>query len=859
MGCSLCDLPTPDPPVTGDGDDGTFCCRGCLAVARRLNDIDTDGATETTGEGPADEQTLTDASPEAVLDTGDPDSEGETAFFAVEGMHCSTCEAFLEATATDHPAVANARASYPTGTVQLTYDADVVDGDDLVEVLDGSGYTARPVDEDAPDEDGPAVRLLVGGFFGMMTMLWYVLFLYPAYLGLPSEALLLDVHGSAGRYVLANILVMTAVVLGYTGFPILRGAVVSLRARRPNMDLLVALAAGTAFTYSTLALLLGRVEVYFDIAVVVVLVVSLGEYYKRRITDRATAALTDLTREQVAEARRRTGNGVETVAVEALSGGDEVVVRAGERLPLDGTVVEGEATVDASLVTGEAVPERREPGDAVVGGAVVSAGALVVCVDDAADSTLDRVVRRLWTIQSASPGVQRLADRIALVFVPLVVALAAGAALLHVLLGADPVGAMLTGLAVLIVSCPCALGLATPLSVATATREALARGVAVLDESVFERAPAVDVVAVDKTGTLTTGVMSVRRVHRPDSTQGVATDGGRDDAAGAAREGTHPARRGGPPAGVESDGAEHTVATSGVGQTRECGNTADGGVTAGPGERELLARAAALEQFADHPVAEGIVDAAGAVDRTVRDLSVRPGLGVAGEVDGVPTAVGHQDLLVETGMSVPGDLAEQARVARQDGDVPVLVGWAGRARGLVVAGDEVRQEAGEALSALADGCEVVLLTGDDSGAAARFREHEAVDEVFAGVPPEGKAALVERLAERRSVAMVGDGTNDAPALAAADVGIALGSGTALAAEAADVVVTRPDIGRVADVFGLVRAARGRIRANLGWAFGYNAIAVPLAAAGILNPLLAAVAMSASSLVVVANSARSLDG
>ncbi|MEF8838902.1 MAG: HAD-IC family P-type ATPase, partial [Haloarculaceae archaeon] len=574
MACDLCDLPTPDPPVTGEDGAGIFCCRGCREVAQRLEDFDPGPPAGQTGAAPDSDSspagTPSDQPGRAVrsessasgrlgqarapasrLDTGDPDAGGEEVFFAVEGMHCGTCELFLEATATDHPAVADASASYPTGSIRLVYDEAEVAPADLSDLLDGTGYAARPIEEEAPEEDGPVPRLLVGGFFGMMTMLWYLLFLYPAYLGLPADVLLLDVQGRAGTYLLANTWVMATVILGYTGYPILRGAYVSLRAGQPNMDLLVALAAGTAYTYSAVAVLLGHAEVYFDIAVVVILVVTLGEYYKRRVTDRAAGALADLTRERAGDARRRSEDGTESVGVDDLAAGEEVVVRAGERIPLDGTVLEGHGAVDASLVTGESVPERRSPGDEVVGGAEVCDGALVVLVDAADESTLDRVVRRLWTIQTSSSGVQRLADRIALVFVPLVVALAIGAGLVHWLLGADPLAALLTGLTVLIVSCPCALGLATPLSVASATRAGLERGVAVLDETVFERATDVDVVAVDKTGTLTTGEMRVESVVTADVRAGgssqadLLTDGGmpRDhgstgaDAAGASDTG----------------------------------------------------------------------------------------------------------------------------------------------------------------------------------------------------------------------------------------------------------------------------------------------------------------------------------
>ncbi|MFB6074421.1 MAG: heavy metal translocating P-type ATPase [Haloarculaceae archaeon] len=766
MTCTLCDLPTPDPPLTDPDVDGEYCCRGCLEVARSL-----------------DEPAATDRE---EVDTGPDEAEGAVAYLSVDGMHCATCETFLERRATGVDGVRAAAASYSTGTLRTTYDPDALDPETVAARVSGVGYEAGVADREGEDDEQVG-RLLVGGFFAMMTMLWYVLFLYPAYLGVDPGTLFLDPASDAGLYLLGNIWVMTSVVLGYTGWPLLRGAYVSLRARQPNMDLLVGLAASTAYLYSTGAVLLGHTEVYFDVTTVIVMAVTVGNYYEDRVRRAAAGRLSEFTEERADSARRRTDEGPEDVPLAELSGGDQVVVEAGERVPVDGTVREGTAAVDRSLVTGEAVPERVAPGDDVVGGALVTDGGLVVAAADGAESTLDRLVGALWAAQSEHGGVQRLVDRVASVFVPLVIALAVAALALHLALGAGPTAALLTGLAVLVVSCPCALGLATPLGVAAGIRAALDRGVVVTGGSLFERAPAADVVAFDKTGTLTTGEM--RLVERPD------------------------------------DGA--------------------------------LARAAALEQFAQHPVADAVTGAVDAVDATVTDVETVPGRGVRGRVDGQRVLVGSPTMFEADEWTVPERLRERVDRARERGRVPALIGWEGRARDVVVAGDEPRPEWESALSGL-DG-DVVVVTGDGEAAARPFREHPAVDEVFAGVPPEGKAAVVERLRERGTVAMVGDGSNDAPALAAADLGIAMAHGTELAAEAADAVVTSDDLRTVPAVFDLARSTRGRIRQNLGWAFLYNAVAVPLAVAGVLNPLFAAVAMAISSLLVVGNSARSLGG
>jgi Cu2+-exporting ATPase len=780
MPCTLCDLPTPDPPVTDDDVEGTFCCRGCLEVARSLDDVEAADA------GTAEEQLRSEA-------PASGDADGEVSYLRVEGMHCATCEAFLESEATGHEGVDAAAASYPAGLLKVVHDPDAVDADELPDLVDGLGYRARAAEEEA-DTHEELGRLLVGGFFGMMAMALYALFLYPNYLGVGGAVPFADLSGTSGLFVILNVALFATVVLGYTGFPILRGAYVSLRAGHPNMDLLVALAATTAYSYSLLALALGRVEVYFDVSVVVVMAVTLGNYYEDRLRERAAGRFADVVQQRASEARLRTHEGTETVDVDALETGDEVVVRDGERVPLDGEVLEGTGAVDESLVTGESLPVRVEAGDPVVGGAVVEAGPLVVAVDADGQSTLDRVLSLLWDVRSSRAGVQRLADRMAAVFVPVVLLVAAVATAWQLAGGVPVAEALLTGLTVLVVSCPCALGLATPLAVAAGVRGALEEGVVVTEGETFERTADADVVVLDKTGTLTTGEMRV----------------------------------------VDTAGDERAPAL-----------------------------AAAVETLADHPVADAVVDHATLAEGEVRAFERHPGRGVSGVVAGPDDApgevlVGRPALFDERGWPVPGDLQDRADAAREAARIPVVVGWGGRARGIVVVGDEPREEWRAVVADLAERAgRVVVLSGDAPEAAERFGAHLGVDEVFAGVPPDGKTAVVERLRAEGTVVMVGDGSNDAPALAAADLGIALGGGTAMAADAADAVVVEDDLRGVAATFAVTAGARRRIRENLGWALTYNAIAVPLAATGHLNPLLAAVAMATSSLLVVANSSRAL--
>ncbi|OYR98789.1 heavy metal translocating P-type ATPase, partial [Halorubrum sp. E3] len=483
--CTLCDLPTGDDPHTDPDVDGEFCCQGCLAVARSLGDAEgVDGLSDV-------EERRPDAEPA-------DDFDGETTFLHVDGMHCATCESFLEMTAGEQSGIAAAEASYATDTIRVDYDPDAVDADELPERLSVAGYSAsHRADPDAKDDDAVVRFLIGGGFFGMMAMLWYVVFLYPTYFGHDP---FLDLGGVTGLYLFTQVWVFASIVLFYTGYPILRGAYVSLRARQPNMDLLVSLAAVSSYAYSTLAMFLGRTDLYFDVTIAVILVVTAGNHYESLIKRRATGALSGLTTAMDREIRTEEG---ETVAADAVDPGDRLLVRPGERVPFDGTVADGRAAVDEALVTGESLPATKREGDAVRGGTVVTDAPLVVEVGEDAESTLDTLVRMLWEIQSSRSGIQRLVDRLATVFVPLVVTVAVLATGATLALGAAPTEAALIGLTVLIVSCPCALGLASPLAVAAGIRDAARRGIVIVSDAVFEEAADVDTVVLDKTGTLT--------------------------------------------------------------------------------------------------------------------------------------------------------------------------------------------------------------------------------------------------------------------------------------------------------------------------------------------------------------------
>ena len=803
--CALCALPLERTTISADGR--VFCCTGCHGVYEILGETDQESPPEPT-------ETNEETTPE-------PPAGYRTTYFHIDGMHCATCETYIELVASKRDAVASVEASYVSDTVRIDHDPAVVDDEELIDLLSGLGYRAYRRDNVAAREraeERTMLRVGTGLLFGAFVMFVYMMLIYPTYFGdriygeQATELLIEGLYHGAAGYLFGVIGLMTGVVLFYTGWPILRGAYVSLRARSPNMDLLVALAAMSAFAYSWLEIYVGGTHIYFDVSVAIILVVTLGGEYESRIKREAMERLSGLTRIQVDGANRYHDDGtISSVAIDDLEPGDRLLVREGERVPVDGTVLDGQCAVDESVITGESLPITKRQQDRVVGGSVVRDGSIVLAVGDDVRSSLDRITELLWNLQSSNRGIQKLADKLATIFVPLVLVLATVITAMYLgWFGADIATALLIGLTVLIVSCPCALGLATPLAVAAGVRDALAQGIVVFDDTVFERLRGIDVVIFDKTGTLTTGDMAVLETEGP---------------------------------------------------------------------RELFERAASLERRSAHPVAAAITEAFGDASRTRDAVEADGGVtneeytdspdsrvqtyesfsnGVGGTVDGDDLLVGHPDLFDAQGWTVPDGLLDRAHDQRETGRVPVLVGSNGHAEGMIVVGDRPREGWDGTIADLAEkDIEIVVLTGDAEEASRIYREHPGIDHVFAGVPPEGKAAVVNRFETAGRTVMVGDGTNDAPALASADLGIALGSGTAIAADAADLAIVDDDLASINTAFDLSAAAGRRVKQNIGWAFVYNGIAIPLAITGLLNPLFAALAMGTSSLLVVSNSTRRL--
>lgn len=712
--------------------------------------------------------------------------DAEETFLKVDGMHCATCESFIESLSKEQEGIYRSEASYSSELVKIYYNPDQLAEDELPDLISKMGYDAYPMNSFfGGDNFTQMMRLTLGTIFAVYGLLVYIMVLYPTYLtGQP----LIPFSKTAIYFFMYHLLFMSSVVLFFTGFPILRGAWVSVSVLKPNMDLLIAIAAISAYLFSIVALFSGLQEIYFDVTTAIIIVVTWGNYYESRMKNDKNSLLQKLMERRIQEARVKRNGSTEMVSLESLQPSEEIIVKAGERIPVDGVIKEGKGVVNEALITGESKPVSKYPGDRAISGTILTQNALTVEADENVQSTIERMIRLMWDIQSGHSGQQRLVDRVASYFVPGVLILGFGTFFISILLGVAFSTALLSALAVLIVSCPCALGLATPLAVASGFRDALDHNIIFKTGAVFEESTKADILAFDKTGTLTTGRM----------------------------------------------------------QLLDDGNNG-----------QALAYAAMIEQYSSHPVAEAI---AHAIDEELYEVQDFRSFnqGVAGTVDGKRVTVGQPEWAVENGHSMTTEQQQNISEARQNGQVPTVVAWQGQVHSILVVGDQIREEAKSFVSNLKEkGKKIAIITGDSKEAAQPLREKLRPDFLYAGAKPESKTEIIRELKESGNVAMVGDGSNDALALAEADLGIAFGDLTAIAAESAQIVIPQDVLHKVSDAFTAMHLTKARIRQNLGWAFIYNIVAIPLAVAGVINPLFAALAMASSSLLVVGNSSRKL--
>ncbi|HEX6499110.1 MAG TPA: heavy metal translocating P-type ATPase [Micromonosporaceae bacterium] len=734
---------------------------------------------------------------------------------AIGGMTCATCASRVERKLNKLPGV-QATVNFATETAHVTY-ADGVAVDDLVRTVEATGYTATPPAPPAPPTGVPTPE--VGGAAGEVGGEEASLrqrLLVSAVLTAPVLVLAM-VPALQFRYWQWLALTLASPVIVWGAWPFHRAAWVNARHGAATMDTLVSLGAWVSYLWSLYALFLGSAgepgmrmsldllaprgsasdEIYLEVGAALTTFLLAGRYFEARAKRRAGSALRALLELGAKDAvLLRDGREIR-VPIGQLAVGDLFVVRPGEKIATDGEVVEGASAVDASMVTGESVPVDVTVGDAVVGATVNAGGRLVVrATRVGADTQLAQMARLVADAQSGKAEVQRLADRVSAVFVPVVILLAVGVFVTWWALGLGTAAAVTAGVAVLIVACPCALGLATPTALLVGTGRGAQLGILIKGPQVLESTRRVDTVVLDKTGTVTTGVMTLLDVL---------------------------------PAG---------------------GTSAD----------DLLRFAGAIEHASEHPIARAV--ATGARQRlgdlpTVTGFAALAGLGASGTVDDTEVLVGRARLFAERGIEVPTELTRAVDEAAALGRTGVLVAWQGVARGVLVVADTPKPDAARAVDRLRGlGLRPVLLTGDADATARAIAAQVGVDEVIAEVMPQDKVAVVRRLqAQGRVVAMVGDGVNDAAALAAADLGIAMGTGTDVAIEASDLTLVRGELGGAADAIRLSRATLATIKGNLFWAFAYNVAAIPLAAFGMVTPVLAAAAMAFSSLFVVTNSLR----
>jgi P-type Cu+ transporter len=732
--------------------------------------------------------------------------ELSSAELAIGGMSCASCAARIEkklnrldgVTATVNFATETARVIYPAGFSPA----------DLVSAVEQAGYTAslpargeaEPGGDGAEEARALRQRLLVSLALAVPVV---VLAMVPAF---------------QFRYWQWVSLVLATPVAVWGAWPFHRGAAAAARHGSATMDTLISVGVAAAYLWSLYALVFGgagqpgtrlgmpwlaqgsgTTAIYLDVAAGVTALVLLGRYLETRAKGRSGAALRALLSLGAKDAAViRAGREVRVPAAQ-LAVGEQFVVRPGEKIATDGTVVSGTSAVDTSMLTGEPVPAEVNPGDRVTGGCVNAGGRLVVrATRVGADTQLAQMARLVTEAQAGKAPVQRLADRISAVFVPVVLGLAALTLAGWLLAGQPAAAAFTAAVAVLIIACPCAMGLATPTAILVGTGRGAQLGILIKGPEVLESTRAVDTIVLDKTGTITTGKMSLT------------------------------------------------------------------GVTAAAGENpaEALRLAGAVEEASEHPVAAAIAASArqrlGISLPTATAFSSQQGLGATGAVDGHDVAVGRASWLETVwGQPVPAVLTRPATAAEAAGQTAVFAGWDGQIRCLLTVSDTIKPTSAEAIRRLRGmGLSPVLLTGDHESAARAIAAQAGISDVIAGVLPSGKVDVVKRLqADGRVVAMAGDGVNDAAALAQADLGLAMGTGTDAAIEAAGLTLVRGDLLAVPDAVALSRRTLRTIKGNLGWAFGYNVAAVPLAALGFLNPLIAGAAMAFSSVFVVTNSLR----
>ncbi|MBA3842628.1 MAG: copper-translocating P-type ATPase [Actinobacteria bacterium] len=706
----------------------------------------------------------------------------EQTTLVLEGMTCASCASRIERALNKVDGV-EATVNFATETASVAYDATLASPERLVEAVERAGYHAHPTTDlsvlDKNDHDAPPTRLIAAL---VLSVPLFLMAMIPP----------LQLRGWEWLS-----LVLATPVVFWSGAEFHRAARANARHGAASMDTLVSIGTLAAWGWSAVVLVGGlNADSYFEVAAVISALILLGRFFEARAKRRSGAAIRALL-ELGAKEARVLADGVETlVPVEQLHPDDLFVVRPGEKIATDGVVVEGDSAIDQSLLTGEPVPVEVGPGTSVAGATINTSGRLIVrATHVGADTALAQIARLVEQAQAGKADVQRLADRVSAIFVPIVIGIALLTLAGWLIAGTGASAAFTAAVAVLIIACPCAMGLATPTALMVGTGRGAQLGILIKGPEVLEQTRRISTILLDKTGTITEGRMQLVDAF---------------------------------PAGVERG--------------------------------ELLRLAGAAEAGSEHPLAQAVARAAAAEDETLpalADFRNHAGLGIEALVESRAVLVGRPSFLREWGIELPADARDWQARQEERGETVIACAWDGVFRGLLTLADAVKPTSAEAIRELkALGLHPILLTGDNERAARAIAAEVGIEEVRAEVLPSEKAFEVRRLQEAgASVAMVGDGVNDAPALAQADLGLAIGTGTDVAIEASDLTLVSGDLRAAADAIRLARQTLATIKGNLFWAFAYNVAAIPLAVAGLLNPIIAAAAMAASSIFVVSNSLR----
>jgi heavy metal translocating P-type ATPase len=770
--CALC----AEPCLEGEA----FCCLGCQNVHAIL--IESGAIRE--GEDPRNtdlfkrslELGLVSTGSRSGTQTGVPDNAAEEErLFHVEGMWCGSCAWLIERVLGKEAAIRKADVFFTSDLLRVRFCPQYLPPERIAERLAPLGYNVSS--HTAGQKGDSAARRAEVIRLGVSAFLW---------INVMTLNLSVYLGGGFEHFLPWLVMALATPVVFYCGLPILRAGWMGLRQGVPRMETLLAIGIGAAWTYSITQAIEGGRHIYFDIPCAIVTLVLLGKFVERNAKDSTTRAITGLYQMLPVKARLPREGRERFVAIDALEAGDVFLVKAGERIPADGVVVAGESHVDESILTGESRPVARGAGDAVTGGSLNQSGVLEVRATAVGEnSVLAQIVRAVEAALSRRSVIEQTVDKVSRVFVPVVIVLAVLVGLGAWVTGSGVGEGLMRAITVLVIACPCALGIATPLAVTAAVGAASRMGILVSDPRALETVQRADTVVLDKTGTVTEGRFTLLH-HEP----------------------------------------------------------------------KHLPFIAAIEVYSEHPLGRAVVEAAPEV-LSAGDIEIRKGSGILGDVGAWRVFCGNRRLLSDLGVCLPCGMDERARCAESKGYTVAFYGWNGELAGMLTFGDAIRPDAAPFVRALHErGMKVLLVSGDSVATVQSVAAAVGADDFQAEVLPEAKREFVASLQSRgQKVVMVGDGINDGPAIAQADLGVAMGSGTDLAMKASNVVLMSNRLDRITSVFGLAKRTLQVIRQNLFWAFFYNVVGISFAVMGRLNPILGAGAMVLSSLFVAWNSSR----